>query len=273
MKTELKKDTYTIGTVAAILGISPDTLRYYEKRGLVASQKLDNGYRYYTDEDLRNLLEILYYRKMDISLSSMKDLLKHNGSTDYVEALLDQRIFEEEQEIGRRRQNITRLKLAKLQGRRTRDYQKGFSLRPFPKAYIIDRCSSSQEIILRWFQRAQEMPGLDMAYFFDEYTLNESFQATYRHSHLLLYQEVAPVIAPEFQLDRYPLTEAMNCVCYSYPTSFLTDPQEMISRMVTWAEERGYSPQGNCLVTNLSSPNGTPAEKVYEAELYLPVSG
>ena len=41
-----EKQRYLIGDVANLMGISRDTLRYYEKRGILSSEKGDNGYRY-----------------------------------------------------------------------------------------------------------------------------------------------------------------------------------------------------------------------------------
>ena len=36
---------YTIGDVSKRLGISRDSLRFYEKKGIITPQKLENGYR------------------------------------------------------------------------------------------------------------------------------------------------------------------------------------------------------------------------------------
>nr|WP_314227888.1 MerR family transcriptional regulator [uncultured Kingella sp.] len=42
---------YTISQFAEQLGISTDTLRYYEKEGLLAPQRNAAGYRVYTERD------------------------------------------------------------------------------------------------------------------------------------------------------------------------------------------------------------------------------
>ena len=60
--TDLPQTKYRIGDVAELIGMSRDSLRYYEKRGLLPSKKEDNGYRYYTEEDLGRLISILYQR-------------------------------------------------------------------------------------------------------------------------------------------------------------------------------------------------------------------
>lgn len=59
----MENTKYKIGDVANLMGLSRDTLRHYEKRGILTSQRGDNGYRYYTDQDISRLISILYQRK------------------------------------------------------------------------------------------------------------------------------------------------------------------------------------------------------------------
>ena len=40
----------TTGEVARACGVSADTIRYYEKHGVIASVRADNGYRSYPDD-------------------------------------------------------------------------------------------------------------------------------------------------------------------------------------------------------------------------------
>ena len=55
------RKTYKIGEVANILGVSADTIRYYEKAGIVYSKKdSSNGYRYFTPADIYALLDVLF---------------------------------------------------------------------------------------------------------------------------------------------------------------------------------------------------------------------
>ena len=59
---------YTIGDVSKRLGISRDSLRFYEKKGIITPQKLENGYRCYSYEDTRKLLDIMFYRRLNFSI-------------------------------------------------------------------------------------------------------------------------------------------------------------------------------------------------------------
>ncbi len=47
--------THTIGQVARMLSVSPQTLRYYEKEGLIIPLRKPGGIRRYSDEDVRRL--------------------------------------------------------------------------------------------------------------------------------------------------------------------------------------------------------------------------
>ena len=65
-----------IGRAAAQLGVSPDTLRYYDRIGLVSPrQRGANGRRYYGERDLEQLRFIRRAQAMDYSLDEIAELL------------------------------------------------------------------------------------------------------------------------------------------------------------------------------------------------------
>lgn len=56
---------YSSQEVAKLLGISRGTLRYYEKMGLAEARRdPNNGYRHFTVEDILNLQQGLWFRRM-----------------------------------------------------------------------------------------------------------------------------------------------------------------------------------------------------------------
>lgn len=69
--------SYRIGDVTKMLGISADTLRYYEKiRLLPAISRTDSGIRVYLERDLSRLRFIQRAQKMKFSLKEIAELLK-----------------------------------------------------------------------------------------------------------------------------------------------------------------------------------------------------
>ncbi|MDR2355378.1 MAG: MerR family transcriptional regulator [Clostridiales Family XIII bacterium] len=74
---------YKIGEIAEILGVTRDTLRYYEKRGLVKPIKdAENDYRYYDFWDVNFLLDCIWYRAFDFSLEQVADIFKMESHRD-----------------------------------------------------------------------------------------------------------------------------------------------------------------------------------------------
>jgi DNA-binding transcriptional MerR regulator len=67
--------TYRIGELAAKVGLTERTIRYYEERGLLESVKrLDGGQRTYTDDDVRRLKFIQKLKVLGLSLAEMQEL-------------------------------------------------------------------------------------------------------------------------------------------------------------------------------------------------------
>lgn len=67
---------YTIGKVAALAGVSADTLRYYEKERLIMpASKTAAGYRLYNDEAVRRIRFIKHAQQCGFTLSDIHELL------------------------------------------------------------------------------------------------------------------------------------------------------------------------------------------------------
>lgn len=70
---------YKIGEVAKLLGISSETVRYYEREGVIQSQVIDqdSGYRYYEALDINALMRVRMYRNCGFTLREAKELLNN----------------------------------------------------------------------------------------------------------------------------------------------------------------------------------------------------
>ena len=67
--------SYRIGELAAKVGMTERTIRYYEEVGLLESVKrLDGGIRVYTDDDVRRLKFIRKLKVLGLSLQEMNEL-------------------------------------------------------------------------------------------------------------------------------------------------------------------------------------------------------
>jgi MerR family copper efflux transcriptional regulator len=65
-----------IGTLAKRAGVSIDTVRYYEKSGLLAPEsRLASGYRRYSDEQVSRLRFIRRAQELGFTLKDIRELL------------------------------------------------------------------------------------------------------------------------------------------------------------------------------------------------------
>ena len=72
----MKDLTFNISETSQITGLSIDTLRYYDKIGLIQSKKNPNNrYRYYTIGDISIINHIKTLRDLDLSINDIKLLL------------------------------------------------------------------------------------------------------------------------------------------------------------------------------------------------------
>jgi MerR family transcriptional regulator, heat shock protein HspR len=70
------KAGYTISAVAEMFNIHPQTLRLYEREGLLSPSRSDGNTRYYSEEDLERLEVILNLtRELGVNLAGIEIIL------------------------------------------------------------------------------------------------------------------------------------------------------------------------------------------------------
>lgn len=269
----MDKENYRIGDVANLMGLSRDTLRYYEKRGILNSQKGENGYRYYTDQDISRLTGILYQRKMNISLEDMENLWADNTISQLGE-IMSSRLEEEKQAIRKHTQTIARLRLTQSDCQRLNRHVNEVMQKEFPSAYIIVPETDMQQSTEQWFQLAQSHPGLDMMYTFDEYTCQQDaggLQMDYQKTQLILYQSLADYVDYKLLDGATPVTKPDQCI-YSFRTSKsrVLDAETLLP-MFSWAKEQGIrlSDQIHSTIAFQGIKDG---QHTYYLEIYIPLA-
>ena len=64
----------TIKQTSEATGLSADTLRFYEKEGIVSPKRHENGYRYYDERDITMLKNIVVMKYAHFTLAEMKSM-------------------------------------------------------------------------------------------------------------------------------------------------------------------------------------------------------
>lgn len=67
---------FTVKQLSKLAGVTPRTLHHYDAIGLLKPSRVgNNGYRYYGEESLLRLQQILFYRELGIPLEDIKKIM------------------------------------------------------------------------------------------------------------------------------------------------------------------------------------------------------
>lgn len=121
-----RKGLYTIGVVARMYDIHPQTLRLYEREGLLKPSRTEGNTRLYSDEDLERLEFILFLtRELGVNLAGVDIILNMKEQMEELQKQIDQ-LFEfiqrelskvyEGEELRKAIVSVPKRKVMKLEG-------------------------------------------------------------------------------------------------------------------------------------------------------------
>ncbi|MEK4841372.1 MerR family transcriptional regulator [Bacillus sp. FSL L8-0152] len=64
------------GEIAKVFGITKETLRFYEDKGLIQPNIEKNNYRNYGNQELKHLIQILFYKEIGLSIEEISSIMK-----------------------------------------------------------------------------------------------------------------------------------------------------------------------------------------------------
>ena len=72
----MNRSMLTVKQLSKLAGVTPRTLHHYDEIGLLKPSRVgDNGYRYYGEESVLRLQQILFYRELGIPLDAIKKIM------------------------------------------------------------------------------------------------------------------------------------------------------------------------------------------------------
>lgn len=111
-------DGYSIGEAAKKLQVSARTLRYYDEKDLVRPAYIkENGYRFYSEEQIRHIELIIFLKELGFSLKQIKMLIQDEHGSQSLELLLKEQYQENQRkidEISKKQAKIEHLQKIKL---------------------------------------------------------------------------------------------------------------------------------------------------------------
>ena len=89
--SERRTTVYQISVVAEMVEVHPQTLRTYERMGLVSPQRTSNNVRLYSDEDIERLRKIQHLTQdLGINLAGVEVVFKLLGEIERMREELDE---------------------------------------------------------------------------------------------------------------------------------------------------------------------------------------
>lgn len=142
-----RENCYTIGEISRMYNLSTDSLRYYEKRGIITPERGENGYRWYNSNDIWRLNVIVNLRSLGFSVDRIYEYFKNRSIDATIELLMEElEIIENKQrDLRGLKQSILNELEVINEGRRL-EFGKVFIRELAPRrAFKIDREYSADE--------------------------------------------------------------------------------------------------------------------------------
>lgn len=133
---------FSIKQAAEIAGLTSETLRHYDRIGLVKPCYTDSssGYRYYSEQELIRLQTVALLKTMDLTLREIKTVLQQQDLPAII-ALLKQADQKADEKIARLQSAKSRIRRACADYERKQSHtdsrQESFFVRPIPERVIL----------------------------------------------------------------------------------------------------------------------------------------
>ena len=271
MKSQEPKRSYRIGEVSRLFGIGIDSLRYYERRGIIHPRRAANGYRTYDLNDMYKLSLIKDLRRFDFSMEQIGMYLdeQHVEKTRDLlareRAYIDARILELEM-----RRDTIALKLETLdeaQSARTQTISiehRGLR-RCVELAAHLERDEEMDLAIQRLHRRYEEelphLSGMSIGAFLSRTAIEAG--------NTNIYESVFFVVDDEHVESEFDLP-AGNYLCLSYRGSYAQNGA-LVRRMLEHATREGLELAGDPFELYLIDNRDTSREEEFLTRIEIPI--
>lgn len=265
---------YRIGMFSQIGKTTIKTLRYYEKVGILSPAYVDeeNGYRYYTTDQLFTLHEILGLRQMNFSIEEIKNIL----SGENVEETLKKRRQETKEELDTVMDQLSRIDyyIEKRKEEQRMSYQAVIKEIPecivFSKVTVLPSYEALFEVMPKLGKAVKELnPGLKCAE--PEYCFNMYLDGEYKEKDINV--DVCEAVedfgvAPEgVTFKKIPGVTAVTTL-HKGPYENLGQAYAFIFK---WIEDNGYEVVGNPRESYIDGIWNKESKEDWLTEIQVPV--
>jgi DNA-binding transcriptional MerR regulator len=231
---------YRIGEVAGFLDITPDTIRFYEKEGIIRPKKNPlNGYREYSFEDITRLSDILFYRNVDFSIGDIRQIVNGISSEDMLTM-----IREKEQDIKKTlafyRKLLIKMQTWEKLHQEALDYENKYEIRPMPPSYHKHAYKDKDALGIQELNKSIPVSPEDV--YFVTLSFRCSLEGKDTEHYFALDTEYAQGLDVDFSVSEQDMESHSKClftVC-----KYQEDLGQMLAPAVSYLKRQGLAPEG-----------------------------
>lgn len=262
------KSSYRIGETAKLLGIPTETIRFYELEGLVHPVKDKvNGYRLYALHNIYELLDVIFYRKIGLSIAEIKTLLQDHDKGS-MQSFLRQREALVHQKI--RQQNLLLQKFSGIINAYSliESSLDQFTIRPLPSFYILQE-RNNDLFLGEDGSTLFTTEEFELCTFGGELALRSGVWSKEKE-YIWMKRRLAADLGIAEQLQDRPVIESRRGAYTIFTMEDSNSIHEATERLLSFMSHQGYHPADairfNCLLTI-----GTSNSFESYTELFVPV--
>lgn len=102
-----KESSITIGALAKLSNVGVETIRFYERKGIISQPPKTNGFRYYADEDAKRIRLVKKLQEIGFTLDEIKAFLVFDTCGGETKQVIRQKSQEKIVEINQKIAELT----------------------------------------------------------------------------------------------------------------------------------------------------------------------
>jgi len=267
------KNKFLIGELAKLFNISSDTLRLYDRKGLLKPiQDTNNSYRYYDIRSIFKLSRILFLKNLDISLREIHAYMSNKNRERLLHLLK-----KKDREIDLRMQRLENLKVkitSKLELLENVDTKLDkIYITPIEKrvGVFLNLKELNSEYELKQAIKQKE-PFLKMSSWLVEGQIYTSLAKSDMEAGIYnQFRYFIEINSPENDIPKQMVVmPSSNYVCMTV----LGPYEDMVSHYETltqWIKDHGYVIAGDSIEKNIIDYDSSDSEEEYISEIQIPV--
>lgn len=267
------KDQFLIGELAALFQISTDTLRYYDRIGLIRPDVVGaNGYRYYSLRNFFKLSRILFLRDLDLPLEEIKGYMDDKNAEKLVELLMHKQV-----ELDQKIQSMTNLR-SKIQQKLDlihsgNQSEQHVHIKSLPERHVLYMSSSDQrettsvkETLKTYGHLLKYSSWITEGQIYTSVSEDQlKVRAFHQFEYIFELAESESMSTP--QLRTLPASD-YACLIFKGPYS---DIDHHYHLLLNWIDAHGYHVIGHSIEKNIVDYDFSDSAEEFISELQIPI--